>query len=142
MSSLSEDEFRDKIFRPLLIAKGLVHGRDTCGTDEEGKDCYFWQDDPIRGRVLIAVQTKKGNVNLSSSASSNLINAITQLRTALEADVFDSSTKQKHKPAYVILAASGGINSAARRHIVDQINDTRIVFKDADDIITKFVFRQ
>ena len=75
MASLSEDEFRDKILRPLLIAKGLIHGRDTCGPDEEGKDCYFWQEDRIRGRLLVVVQTKRGNINLSSTASANLLNA-------------------------------------------------------------------
>jgi hypothetical protein len=135
IASFSEDEFRDKFLRPLLLEKGLIHGRDTCGTDEEGKDCYFWQNDPIRGRLLVAVQTKKGNINLSSSASTNLINAEAQLRTALATDVYDSFTKQRVKPAYVILAASGSINSAARRHIVDNIGDTRIAFNDADDII-------
>ncbi len=135
IASFSEDEFRDKFLRPLLIAKGLTHGRDTCGPDEEGKDCYFWQQDIIRGRLLVAVQTKKGNINLASTASSNLLNAEAQVRTALATDVYDSFTKQRIKPSYVILAASGNINNAARRHIVENIGDTRIVFNDADDII-------
>ncbi len=135
MLSFSEDEFRDKFLRPLLIAKGLIHGRDTCGTDEEGKDCYLWQQDRIRGRLLVAVQTKRGNINLSSTASANLLNAEAQVRTALATDVYDSFTKQRVKPDYVILAASGSINTAARRHIIENIRDTRIVFSDADDII-------
>ena len=136
LAQYSEDDFRDKILRPLFIAQGLVHGRDTCGTDEEGKDCYFWQMDPVCGRSLIVVQTKKGNLNLSSTAKDNLLNATTQVRTALATEVFDSQTKQRFKPSRVILAASGGINSAARKHIVDPIDDPRIIFKDADDLIT------
>jgi hypothetical protein len=137
LASLSEDSFRDQIVRPLLLHQGLVHGKDTCGVDEEGKDSYFWQDDKVRGRVLVAVQTKKGNLKLSANAKDNLVNATTQVATALKTNVHDSKTKQKFRPSYVLLVVSGEINNAARRHITEECNDPNIVFKDANDLVTE-----
>src|SRR5205807_8364206 len=62
---LSEDDFRDLVVRPLLLRLGLQDGRDLCGPDEEGKDTIFFQHDVIRKRIMIALQTKKGNINMS-----------------------------------------------------------------------------
>lgn len=135
LASFTEDDFRDKVVRPLYLAQGLHHGKDTCGTDEEGKDCYFWGSDPIRKRSLYAVQTKRGNLKLSSKLRDNVTSAEAQLRTALNTYVHDSLTKQKYQPACVILAASGEINKAARQYISEQIPDPRIVFHDVDDLV-------
>ena len=125
--TFSEDDFRDKVVRPLYAMQGLVPGKDTCGPDEEGKDCYFWEEDKIRKRTLWAVQTKKGNLNLASKARDNLLNAEAQLRTALATHVYDSATKQKYLPACVVLATSGEINSAARRHVAEAIQDLSLI---------------
>ena len=135
LAKLSEDEFRDKVVRPLYIAQGLIHGKDTCGPDEEGKDCYFWFEDPIRGRVLYCVQTKRGHLKLASKLRDNVTNALTQMRTALETFVPDSTTKTKVKPVCVMLVASGEINKSARSHITDSIDDPRIQFQDVNDIV-------
>jgi hypothetical protein len=135
LKSLLEDDFRDQIVRPLFQEMGLRHGKDICGVDEEGKDCYFFGDDPIRGTVLYVVQTKKGDLKLSSKARDNLLNAEAQLRTALATPVKSSVTKQSYRPDYVILAASGEINKSAEEHITDEIKDTRLVFYDSDRLI-------
>ena len=34
--SLSEDEFRDKIIRPLFLRKGFTDGREMCGSRKHG----------------------------------------------------------------------------------------------------------
>jgi hypothetical protein len=135
LASLSEDDFRDQIVRPLFQQLGLRHGKDICGVDEDGKDCYFFGDDPIRGTVLYAIQTKKGDLKLSSKARDNLLNAVAQLRTALSTPVKHSATKQTYRPDYVVLAASGGINKKAEEHITDDIKDTRLIFYDSDRLI-------
>src|SRR5262245_66451595 len=69
---LSEDNFRDMVVRPLLYRMGLLDGRDLCGPDEEGKDTVFFKGDPIRKRIMYAVQTKKGNINMSRKATENI----------------------------------------------------------------------
>ncbi len=135
LSTFSEDDFRDKVIRPLYLMQGLEHGKETCGSDEEGKDCYFWDQEKIRGRVLIAVQTKKGDLKLSSKARDNLLNATTQVKTALETEVYDSLSKTKWLPSYVVLAASGEINNAARRHVAENIRSPNVVFQDANNLI-------
>lgn len=135
LAEFSEDDFRDKVVRPLYILKGLVHGKDVCGTTEEGKDCYFWGDDIIRGRILYAVQTKRGDIKMSANARDNVLNAIAQVKMALGTTVKDVVTMKTFKPDCVVLAASGTINTAAQRHITDEIGDTRLVFRDADALI-------
>lgn len=81
---LSEDEFRDLVVRPLFLRSGYVDGRDLCGPTEHGKDALFCEKDKLGIQVWTAVQTKRGNLNLASQATSNLVSAITQCRTALE----------------------------------------------------------
>ncbi len=135
LKGMLENEFRDKVVRPLYILKGLQHGKDICGVDEDGKDCYFYNDDPIRGRILYAVQTKRGDIKKSSSARDNLMNAMTQLRTALSTDVKDGKLKQRFRPDCVVLVASGEINKAAEEYIYEEIKDSRIAFYDSDRLI-------
>ncbi len=135
IESFPEDEFRDTVVRPLYLLMGLTHGKDLCGPDEEGKDCYFFGEDKVRGRILYVVQTKKGNLKMSAKARENVVTAQVQLQTALKTVVRDETTKQKHYPDYVILAASGEINKKAQDYITEQVADTRIIFRDANYFI-------
>lgn len=135
LKTLTEDDFGDKIVRPLYLQLGLKHGKDICGPDEDGKDCYMWGEDVIRGRVLYLVQTKRGDLKMSSKASDNVTNVTAQLRTALETPVKDSSTRQTVYADYVILAASGEINKKAQGFITDQIKDKRLLFRGSDELI-------
>src|SRR5690606_28110225 len=135
LANFSEDDFRDQVVRPLFLLKGLTHGKDVCGTDEDGKDCYFWGTDRIRGSVLYVIQTKRGDIKMAASARDNLSNVEAQLRTALKTPVYDATTKQKRWPDYVILALSGEINKKAEEHIAKEIQDVRLIFRDSDDLI-------
>lgn len=135
LKSLSEDEFRDKVVRPLYLLKGLKHGKDICGNDEDGKDCYLLGEDAIRGQILYAIQTKKGDLKMSSQAHDNVVNATAQLRTALATPVKNSATRQSLYPDYVILAASGEINKKAQGFITDEVKDRRIIFRGSDELI-------
>lgn len=82
MLKLSEDRFRDEVVRPLLLLKGLKDGRELCGPTEQGKDALFYEHDLLDNLEVIAVQTKKGSVNLAAKASHNIENIVAQLRTA------------------------------------------------------------
>ncbi len=135
LQSLTEDDFRDRVIRPLFHRLGLSDGRDLCGPTEEGKDAVFLAPDLLGGNDVVVVQTKRGNLNLAGKARDNLITAITQLRTAAETPVFFPATKEKRLASKVILCASGKINAAARKHIVNEIKTTQLRFSDADDLI-------
>ena len=38
LKSLTEDDFRDRAIRPLMLRSGYKDGRDLCGPNEHGKD--------------------------------------------------------------------------------------------------------
>ena len=135
LKSLSEAQFRDEIVRPIFLRKGLKDGRDLCGEHEEGKDCTFYDINPLGIKVLYVVQTKKGNLNLSKHAATNVIEAITQLKTALQTKVLFTANRERLTPTYAILCTSGKINENARNHIINEIKDPRIHFLDKDDLI-------
>nr|GAT44908.1 NACHT family [Mycena chlorophos] len=137
ISGLGEDDFREKIVRRLFKSLGYSDGRDTCGPEEYGKDAIFSEKDRFGVQNFTAVQTKVGNVNLSSDASKNIHNILAQLRTALNQAHVCTLSKQKVLPQIVYLVASGKINQAARGHIADNIPDPRLRFLDRDDLISK-----
>ncbi len=131
----SEDEFRDLLIRPLFLRRNLEDGRDYCGPDEKGKDAVFVASDQLGLKNVYVVQTKKGKLNLASKNDANVIQAITQLKTALATPVCFTASKEKKFPSKVILCASGKINEHARHHIVEEVKDPRLEFMDSDDII-------
>lgn len=136
MLKLSEDRFRDEVVRPLLLLKGLKDGRELCGPTEQGKDALFYEHDLLDNLEVIAVQTKKGSVNLAVKASHNIENIVAQLRTAAGTTyALLKPTRTNVKPTKVYLVASGKINEAARKHVVETVKDTILRFLDADELI-------
>jgi len=133
--AMSEDGFRDMVVRPLFLRQGLQDGRDVCGVTEKGKDVIFISVDELGTESLYVAQTKKGSITMSRRVSDNLIEAITQLKTAAETPVPLVAKHKKRLPAKVFLCCSGKINENARQHIVDEVKDPRIAFMDADDLI-------
>ena len=135
LKTLSEDEFRDRVVRPLLLRSGYKDGRDLCGPSEHGKDAIFLSEDQLGITTVIAVQTKKGNLNLAGTTQRNLIDSITQLKTALETSIIFLANKKKCRPNRVILVASGKINDAARQHILESTQSPNIMFWDSEDLV-------
>jgi hypothetical protein len=72
IEALTEDQFRDRSIRPLFLKKDFTHGEEMCGSDEQGKDCYFTIVDQMGVEMIYAVQTKAGNLNMVSIASKAL----------------------------------------------------------------------
>lgn len=137
LKSLSEDEFRDRVVRPLLLRSGYGDGRDLCGPNEHGKDAIFTSKDPLGILVVTALQTKKGNLNLSGTSNKNLLDAVTQINTALETSIVLLETRRNVTPNNVMLIASGRINDAARQHIIDKISSPNILFLDSDELVPR-----
>jgi len=137
LRSLSEDDFRDLVIRPLFFRLGFGDGSDTCGPTEQGKDALFTEMDNLGLLHVVAVQTKAGNLNLASKASANLLTAVTQLRTALQTSVVRLNTKSSCLPSKVYLCASGRINDSAKDHILANIKDSRIHFLDINELIPR-----
>lgn len=135
LRSISEDEFRDKVVRPLFLRQGLMDGRELCGPFEKGKDTLFVARDPLGMQNVYVVQTKRGQLNLAKKASANVVEAATQLKTALQTKIVFTATRQGTFPTKAILCASGKINETARQHIFGEVQDPRVVFMDVDDLI-------
>lgn len=133
--NMTEDRFRDEVIRPLFYRIGYEDGRDVCGPLEKGKDAIFTERDRLGMTNLVAVQTKKGNLNLARKANENVVVAITQLKTALETSIPLLNVKKKSYPSRVFLCASGKINDHAKHHILDEIKDPRVNFLDVDELI-------
>lgn len=134
--SLSEAEFRDRVVRPLLLRQGLKGGTDVCGPSEMGRDAVFLATNALGIRELYVVQTKKGALKMTKSATSNVIEATTQIKTALAAPVHLLHAG-KQKPDKAILCASGIINDSARTYVTSEITDPRVLFMDADELISR-----
>lgn len=135
LKEMTEDDFRDNVVRPVFLRMGLKDGRDYCGVDEEGKDCMFVEKDAFGQEVVYVVQTKKGNINKSSTANESYIVARTQLQTALTSKVSLIADRRKVLPDVAMLCVSGKINEKARKDICDDLNEKRIRFHDCDDLI-------
>lgn len=135
LMNFSESEFRDLVVRPLFLVQGLQDGRDLCGPDEKGKDAIFIDEDSLGIKNVYVLQTKKGRLNLSKNVNANVIEAETQLKTALDTKIYLTKTKERKYPTKAILCASGQINEHARQHIVQAVKDPRIEFFDGDDLI-------
>ncbi len=133
--TLSEDNFRDQVVRPLFYRMGFGDGRDLCGPTEEGKDTIFTHPNPLGQLEVYAIQTKKGSLNLGKKKAGNIVEACTQLNTALKTKVYFIKSKESKYPDKVILCSSGKINDSAKKHIIDEVKDARITFLDADDLI-------
>lgn len=133
--TLSEDSFRDEVVRPIFYRMGFKDGRDLCGPDEKGKDSIFTYTNPLGQVEVYAIQTKKGSMNLGKTKSANVVEACTQLKTALATKVHFTKTKETKYPDKVILCSSGKINDSARDYILKEVNDNRISFLDSDELI-------
>ena len=138
LTDLSEDEFRDTCVRPLFELSGLRFQRDTCGINEEGKDCIFLETDKLGQDILVAVQTKRGQLNMAGTNPIDSVNtAFNQLDMALKARVKLDHPPRIATPGKVILCASGLVNDNARTYIHDHISDSRMSILDADWLIPK-----
>jgi len=135
LGAMSEDVFRDKVVRPLFLRLGFKDGRELCGPQEHGKDMVFVERNALKIDEVVAVQTKKGRLNLGKKATDNVIDAVTQLKTALATPVVFLAKKEKKCPSKIILCASGTINDSAKQYILTEVRDPRISFMDRDDLI-------
>jgi hypothetical protein len=132
---MTEEDFRDRLVRPLFLRKGFVHGAELCGPAEAGKDCFFRMSAPFGGDHITVVQTKIGNLNMGREPSKNVEEAATQLRTAMAAKVNDTKMKRKRRPNFGYLCTSGRINEQAKTHILDTVKNSNLTFLDIDDLI-------
>ena len=135
LSEMTEESFRHKVIHPLFINLGYTGYKDLHGHDERGVDAICIDIDKLGNTQLIAIQTKRGNLNMGSKASGNVENLITQARTALNTKISLVSAQQKRYPDKLFCIASGKINRKAQEHIIEQVEDRRIDFLDAEQLI-------
>ncbi|MCW5557464.1 MAG: NACHT domain-containing protein, partial [Verrucomicrobiae bacterium] len=138
LGELSEDDFRDRVVRPLFLRIGLRDGRDNCGPTEAGKDAIFVFKDAFDREEFWVVQTKRGAITLGADPQKNLLGYVTQMRTALDTKIPWQQSRKKSLPARAILCISGKLSDQAKQHIIDALdNDKRLDFLDCDDLIPR-----
>lgn len=135
--AMSEDTFRDEVVRPLFLRQGLKDGRDLCGPLEKGKDTVFLTEDKLGIVDLYAVQTKRGALNMSRKVTESVVEAITQLKTALATPVTMLSQHRKIYPSKVFLCCSGKVNDSAQNHILSEVRDPRVAFLGSEELIPR-----
>lgn len=135
LKELTEGEFRDKVVRPLFLRRNFQDGRDCCGPMEAGKDAVFLSEDPLGIVDIYAVQTKRGNLNMGKQYNNSVVEAATQLKTALETKIPFIKPKEKKLPTKAVLCVSGKVNETARNFICESVNYPHIIFQDSDDLI-------
>jgi hypothetical protein len=135
LANFTEDQFRDLVIIRIFKLRGFIYDRETHGANEQGKDLIFTVQDPLGVEQVYAIQAKRGSLTMASKATENIETALTQLRTALAAEVVVGKPRRKVKPDTVLLCASGKINEPARTHIANEIKDNRIRFMDMFDLI-------
>ena len=136
LQSLSEADFRDRVVRPLFLRQGLQGGTDVCGPNEMGRDAVFLTMNTLGIRELYVVQTKKGALKMTREATHNVVEATTQIRTALATPVH-LLHEGKKLPDKAILCASGTINDSARTYVTTELTDPRVIFLGADELIPR-----
>lgn len=136
LRKLTEAEFRDRVVRPLFLRRGMTDGRDLCGPNEAGKDSIFVTENKLGLLDIYALQTKRGHLNLARKASDSIVEATTQLRTALDTEIkLLRPAKRTAVPNRAILCVSGKINENARNYIVERVANPNISFLDSDELI-------
>ena len=136
LKELKEVDFRHNVVHPLFGALGYKDYRDVHGNDELGLDAICTDTDKLGSVQLIGIQTKRGDLKMSSAASDNVATVITQLRTAITTKHPLPSLQGKRIPDKVYCVASGTINRRAQEHIIEELaRDARIDFLDAGNLI-------
>lgn len=136
LDGMSEEDFRDKVVRPIYRRRGLTHLRDTHGTDELGSDCIFVGKDPLGSPMVIAIQTKKGPVTMAGTTPSNALTVIeTQLDMALKTPILLGDNATKLKPAQSHLCTTGKISNSARTHLENKLEAHRIKLFGSDELV-------
>ncbi len=118
LKSLTEDDFRDRAIRPLMLRSGYSDGRDLCGPSSTEKIQSSCRRISWGLQQSSRYKLQRGILTLLAQLQRNLLDAITQLKTALETPIVLLSKKQSAEPNRGdIYAASGKINDAARQYI-------------------------
>ncbi len=135
LAGFTESEFRDKVVRPLYEQQGYTFVRDTCGPEEEGKDCIFTQKVAFDEVEITAVQTKRGDISMGSDPGKSVQTLLTQVNMAFTADICLPGTKVKRAPEHVHVCISGKISGRARSYIIDHAEAATVRVYDASDLI-------
>lgn len=138
LESMTEDEFREKVVTRIFRYQGIESYRDLCGTDEDGKDAYFYQKGPFDSFVVHAVQTKATSITMGASdPTRSLLTCVSQLRTLLQTKIPFILNKSQVFPDYAYLISSRNISKGARDYICRELGaEAKLRFFDQTEIIS------
>ncbi|MFZ7137846.1 MAG: helix-turn-helix domain-containing protein [archaeon] len=126
MSIADEDAFTEVLLIPFLRRLGF---RSVMGKGHRDKTLEFGQDVrcfklelPTGHWIYWAAQVKTEDINYSASGKNeNVENILTQLKMAIEREMFDAETNTMNLPDHGLLVTTGEINEGARNFLTNTL---------------------
>lgn len=115
MRSLSEEEFTLRYVIPLLRDMGFRGVEYTHGTDEYGRDVYFYEIDRFGNRRDMAAQVKTGDIGGTTLVQT----IIAQARAAFTNPYTDISIREERRVCELYIITSGNISTNAKVQIMN-----------------------
>lgn len=112
---------------------------------EYGKDLWMKPRLPTLHFIYFGIQVKRGKLDSSGKTkpgNQNITEALNQIRMALADPVLDPEVNRKVLIDHVYLVASGEITKAAKKLLVEQLdNDQRrqVIFMDRSELLDLLV---
>jgi hypothetical protein len=141
-----EDEFLEKVlaplFRQLNYQRVAVPGHKDKAL-EFGKDLWMRYQLPTGHFIYFGLQAKRGKIDASASGrNENVATLLRQAHMMLGDPIFDADANRKVLLDHIYIAASGDITKAARRYMVDQLDEGKrrhLIFLDRSVLLDLLV---
>lgn len=148
LDGLSEDEFTLNVLVPLFQSLGYQRISVAGHTDKQlefGKDLWMKLRLPTSHFIYFGIQVKKGKLDSAGKTkpgNENITEALNQVRMALQDPVTDTEVNRHVLVDHVYLIASGEITKAARRLLLEKLNNEQrrhLIFMDRSELLDLLV---
>jgi hypothetical protein len=141
LESATEDEFTKQLLVPLFQRLGF-HRVSAAGHKEKtlefGKDLWMKFQLPTGHWLYFCAQVKRGKIDAGGTSSNNVATVLTQVRMAIDHQIFDPDANRKVLLDHVFVIAAGEITRAARAWIAEHLDAGQrrhIIFMDRDEFL-------
>jgi GTPase SAR1 family protein len=127
--ALTPQDFRDQVIRPLFRARGL---KEIAHENNNGELVFVAHDSLLLPNIYV-VFFKAGS--LTANMTDALGPILAEMEAAKKQKFRYSDSTERRTPAKLLFCSNGRITPQARRHIAKKLDDPRLDFLDADDLI-------
>jgi hypothetical protein len=144
ISTLTENEFRERVLIPLFKSMGFkgvmnYHG----GSKELGKDIVMWKEEELLGRQNYAVVVKVGQITGSVEGKGTFQTVTTQAIQALNSTFRDEKTLEEHSVHKCFIVTNQSIkkeaNDALYSLLKKQVDIRQVIVLNINELIEKII---